>query len=1288
MFAEVADALEAAHQVGVIHRDVKPSNLILADDGRLKLIDFGLAWMRGEESLVTASGERLGTPLYMSPELARGEKVDARSDVYSLGTTLYEVLALRPPHRGERPHEIVHRILTREPPPLRRVNPRVPRDLETIVHRALEKEPAQRYATAAAFGRDLRACAAGEGIRARPVGPVGRLWRRAKRHPVASSLIVAVLVLLALGAGLWIKASRYEARERALAYRMLCAQAEIALARTSEEPARSELRLAPPSSARKLFDAAIARDPERPEAWMGRALTSGSTLEQSLADLEDARKRGLGARSYHLARASFLDSAGKKEEAREERRLAASAPEGGALAAFLEGRFLMASGKPLEALPHLDVAIRAAPEESLHRYLALMVRSVARRRTGNFEGALEDLHVLSALSGDSRAIRVRSASVWRQLGREERAEELFRAELEEVAAAGLGREWLHLLDGLSPRSDQDWLDLATARALEAHPDSLELMLRRLDLLRDCGANPVTMELSQRILERDPDCVRALEELAFSLLGAGQAEKALSTIDKAIALAPTEPALHNTRGMALSALRRFEEAEVAYREVVRLDPGAALGWSNLAGVLSLQKRQKEALEVAERARELAPEHANTHGIIGGALHDLGRFEESVVAYERALELGACSPFDYGHYGIALSDAGRVPEGLAWMDKALALAAQMQRGERPMGSELSMLAADKSLLGIRTGRSSALIRLGRYEEALAEARICAEIAPEEAIPWEHMAQALFMLARYGASRDAAERATAASPLAHNPRCLLGSALWKLGQLAAARKVLEESIPLDPTCTATYSRLAEVCSESGDLEAAVRYYRLAIEHGSAIPRGAAVSWINLGATLVPLRRRVEALEAFDTALKLDPTQDWVHLNRGTVLGLLGRHAEAVAAFEAGMKGDPQRIDGGGGRANLRHNYAWNLFMTGRIENALKQQLQVIATAPGEAAVHMRHALYLAWLDRFDEAQKAFERGLAAGPSSEEARRPAIEFLLLAGKPQHAAALGRRAFASDRLRCAVPYLRALRAPGRHRRHRRPRRRPHRRGGRFGARLPRTRLALRRGPRTRPRPRRPRPRRPPRASLRRLRAGPNPRPPRRIGRRPPVAGEGQGPRLPLALAGRAGPGFLGAERGPSLQELHGIRDPHRAVMVRVALRRAPGKHSPVSKSRLRPILNAAVSGFAGGASGSLDHSVGDVVAVRFHLEEEGSNSLYETGALGVDQEPRCATDLQAIGGSGDAAGAAVVEEQKSSLALHGESDGVGFAGPEGFTEERIYRVGEGDLGEPSRGLEHVGGEG
>ena len=202
--ADAADALDYAHQQGVIHRDIKPSNLMLGGDRRVKLLDFGLARML-EEPGMTLSGEFLGTPRYMSPEqiTAGRAKLDHRTDIYSLGATLYHLLTLHPPFPGEHRDEIIAAIMAKEPTRPRQIDRRVPVDLETICLKAIEKDPDRRYQTGGAMAEDLRRYLNRHVVQAKRVSPLGHLARFVRRQKSAvASTAAGIVIVVAVAAGL------------------------------------------------------------------------------------------------------------------------------------------------------------------------------------------------------------------------------------------------------------------------------------------------------------------------------------------------------------------------------------------------------------------------------------------------------------------------------------------------------------------------------------------------------------------------------------------------------------------------------------------------------------------------------------------------------------------------------------------------------------------------------------------------------------------------------------------------------------------------------------------------------------------------------------------------------------------------------------------------------------------------------------------------------------------------------------------------------------------------------
>jgi WD40 repeat protein len=303
LLAVLAGAIHAAHQTGIVHRDLKPANVLFGGEqdqsrtsdfalptDRVRITDFGLA-KRLDGIAQTATGALLGTPAYMAPEQANGQSVTPATDVYALGAILYECLTGRPPFLGATLGEVLLEIVSGEPVPPRRMLPRLSRDLETICLKCLEKDPARRYADARALADDLQRFLAGDPILARPVGPIGRTWRWARRNPLVASLLALVAVLLAgTAVGSGAQAMRLD-QERRKAVAALRAEKEalkdreqaLAGQRKATEDAQESRRQAE----EREQQTALARTQEEGASYIALIGLAGRYWSDNQADLAD-----------------------------------------------------------------------------------------------------------------------------------------------------------------------------------------------------------------------------------------------------------------------------------------------------------------------------------------------------------------------------------------------------------------------------------------------------------------------------------------------------------------------------------------------------------------------------------------------------------------------------------------------------------------------------------------------------------------------------------------------------------------------------------------------------------------------------------------------------------------------------------------------------------------------------------------------------------------------------------------------------------------------------------------
>jgi tetratricopeptide (TPR) repeat protein len=601
---EIADALAAAHAAGIVHRDVKPSNIRIATDGRAVLLDFGLAVETGAAT-ITETGGFLGSPQYASPEQVgiEGTPIDARTDVYSLGATLYEAFTGVAPFRGETRAQLFHHILTRDPAPLRKLDPSIPRDLETVVLAAIEKDPRRRHQTAAALAADLTAVSNGLPVSVRPPSAAGRLMRWAKRQPAKAALVLALLigipVVAALGGFVVANLGRIE--------RAAADERSDHLGRLLEE---AFLELGEEGDATRLFAEAIKVAPESEAAHAGFAL----------ALIWRADSRGAIA---------FLDGLPHQETPSYWR-------------TRIRNEALLRSKGSAESATAAET--RGAPIAAIDHFVAGFI-DVLRYHFGDSAGAQRAFpHLRQAVLLSRTPVAFYyyelGHAAW-HAGRTEDAREVANA-IERLFPESPLR-WFAIGRALNDADHERSFD-AYERAASPPPRSLDaqgIIVGRLAKSRRPRALERALEIGRESVARDPSRSNLHMSLGVALLSSGATAEAVTSFREAIRWNPKLRAAHVRLSEALISEQKPEEALAPASEAVRLDPNEHSAWNQLGIAQISSGRIEDAVGSFRKALALRGD-ASAHCNLGRALIKRGEFGEALEHLRTGHEKGSKDP----------------------------------------------------------------------------------------------------------------------------------------------------------------------------------------------------------------------------------------------------------------------------------------------------------------------------------------------------------------------------------------------------------------------------------------------------------------------------------------------------------------------------------------------------------------------------------------------------------------------------------------------------------------------
>lgn len=645
LIVEVAEALQSAHSSGVTHRDIKPSNILLTSEGRPKITDFGLAKIEDALTL-SRTGDFSGTPYYMSPEQAASRRmgIDHRTDIFSLGVTLYELLSMLPPFEGDTTQEVVKKILLVDPCNPRKKNPRVPQDLAVISLKAMEKSPDRRYQSMQEFADDLQRFLDGDVILAKPAGPGHRLWRRIKRNPVLSAAvgtsIAAVVAFIVVVP--WIVATM-EKEKRAVAE---AARLEIERKHDEAVAARQEAELQRQSAldaqartkAVNEFLHTMLASPN--PAIDGREVKVATVLDNARAELDaafDEQPEIEAALRCTLGRTYWVLGLLTSAEGQYRRALEIQEEIYGAEHSETLGTMADLSSVLCE-LNRLDEA-----ESLIQRALEIRRRHYGEKHTGSL-GLMHSLAIIQREYGNyqqAAAINRRVLEARKEILGPDAPATL--ASMEGLANA------LEMLDEFDEAESliRAVLEGRRRELGEEHPDTLKSMDNLASLISNRGGfteaqvlHAEVLEIRQRTLgESHPDTLDSMNNLGNVLWRRGHWSEAEELFRKVADIRSRDLGENHSKTIgtlnnlanALTSQYKMPEAESIHRRVLKIrrqhlgteHPDTLGSLNNLATVLKIQHRFAEAEPLYRDVVELSKRiHGDGHSFTIGAINNLG------------------------------------------------------------------------------------------------------------------------------------------------------------------------------------------------------------------------------------------------------------------------------------------------------------------------------------------------------------------------------------------------------------------------------------------------------------------------------------------------------------------------------------------------------------------------------------------------------------------------------------------------------------------------------------------